>query len=81
MCRSYEINGFKVDTGPHIITRLKTSHLKELMDKYFDIVPEFVPHGKYYIRANKKMYKFPRTLKAFALHQRYMPLRFSNFNK
>ncbi len=66
MCRSYEINGFRVDTGPHIITRLKNGPLKELMDKYFDIFPEFVPHGKYYIRANKKRYKFPWTLEAFA---------------
>ncbi|MCJ7445861.1 MAG: NAD(P)/FAD-dependent oxidoreductase [Methanotrichaceae archaeon] len=69
MCRSYEINSFRVDTGPHIITRLKNGPLKELMDKYFDIVPEFVLHGEYYIRANKKTYKFPWTLKAFAFFE------------
>jgi len=69
MCRSYEINSFRVDTGPHIITRLKNGPLKELMDKYFDIVPEFVSHGGYYIRANKKTYKFPWTLRAFAFFE------------
>ncbi|MHC1604775.1 MAG: phytoene desaturase family protein [Candidatus Methanofastidiosia archaeon] len=66
MCRSYEINGFKVDTGPHIITRLENGPLKELMDKYFDVVPEFVSHGEYFVRANRKLYKFPWTLRTFA---------------
>ena len=69
MCRSYEISGFRVDTGPHIITRLENGPLKKMMDKYFDIVPEFVPHGEYYIRANKKVYKFPWTPQAFAFFE------------
>ncbi|MGB5100786.1 MAG: FAD-dependent oxidoreductase, partial [Methanothrix sp.] len=31
VCRSYDVSGYRVDTGPHIITRLENGPLKELM--------------------------------------------------
>ena len=36
VCRSYEVNGYRIDTGPHAITRLENGPFKELMDRYFD---------------------------------------------
>ena len=50
VCRSYDVNGYRVDTGPHAITRLENGPLKQLMDKYFNIAPQFIPFGKYYVR-------------------------------
>lgn len=65
--RSYEVEGnsgmYTVDTGPHILTRLSSGPLKQLMDSYFDRIPEFVPHGNYYLRMNKKYCEFPWALK------------------
>ena len=48
VCRSYRYQGYTVDTGPHIITRLDSGPLKVLMDRYFDVIPYFVPFGRYY---------------------------------
>ncbi|MHC1598599.1 MAG: phytoene desaturase family protein [Candidatus Methanofastidiosia archaeon] len=69
MCRSYNVNGYSVDTGPHIITRLQNGPLRKLMDKYFDVTPEFIPHGEYYIRSKGKICPFPWTLRAFAFFE------------
>lgn len=67
--RSYQVEGdsgmYTVDTGPHILTRLVTGPLKQLMDLYFDTKPHFVPHGNYYIRINGKYRQFPWALKDF----------------
>ena len=65
-CRSYLVDGFQVDTGAHAITSLKKGPLVTLMDKYFDIVPKFLPHGHYYVRDGKKLQIFPYTLQGFA---------------
>ncbi|MBN1786226.1 MAG: NAD(P)/FAD-dependent oxidoreductase [Candidatus Methanofastidiosa archaeon] len=67
MCQSYNVGDYKVDTGPHIITRLGDGPLKELMDAYFDSVPIFVHHGEYMIRSESKVRGFPWTLRSFAL--------------
>lgn len=67
VCRSYRVGPYKVDTGPHIITRLNGGPLRRLIDDYFDTVPVFVPHGEYYVRSSDKMRPFPWTLKKFAL--------------
>ncbi|HHN81375.1 MAG TPA: NAD(P)/FAD-dependent oxidoreductase [Methanomicrobia archaeon] len=67
VCRSYSVGPYKVDTGPHIITRLHGGPLRKLIDDYFESVPVFVPHGEYYVRTNDKMRPFPWTLKKFAL--------------
>jgi len=61
--RSYNIDGYRVDTGPHIITRLEHGPLKHLMDKYFEVTPIFVPHGKYFVRLNKSIRLFPWNLR------------------
>ncbi len=65
VCRSYSVDGYKVDTGPHIITRLEYGPLRKLMDRYFDIVPNFVPHGKYYVRLNNRIKPFPWNLQGW----------------
>jgi all-trans-retinol 13,14-reductase len=65
--RSYEVEGdsgiYTVDTGPHILTRLTSGPLQQLMDAYFVYKPEFVPHGDYYLRMNNEYQKFPWALK------------------
>jgi len=63
VCRSYNVDGYQVDTGPHIITRVAHGPLKILMDKYFDILPNFIPHGKYYVVLNNRVKPFPWNLK------------------
>lgn len=65
MCRSYDVDGYKVDTGPHVITRLEHGPLKELMDRYFDVIPNFMPHGKYYVRLNNRIKPFPWNLQGW----------------
>jgi len=59
VCRSYEIEGYRLDTGPHVITRLKNGPFKELMNNYFDVIPPFVPSGKYYVRIGNEIKPFP----------------------
>lgn len=59
VCTSYSVDGYLVDTGPHVITRLEQGPLRELMNRYFDVIPNFVPHGKYYVRLNNKVRPFP----------------------
>lgn len=59
VCRSYEVNGYRIDTGPHAITRLENGPFKELMDRYFDLVPQFVPFGKYHVRIGDNVKPFP----------------------
>jgi len=65
VCRSYEVDGYRVDTGPHAITRLENGPLKELMDKYFTVVPQFVPFGKYYVRIGSEIKTFPWSINMF----------------
>lgn len=63
VCRSYNVQGYTVDTGPHIITRLDSGPLKVLMNKYFEVIPNFVPFGKYYLRIKGQIKDFPWSLK------------------
>jgi len=63
VCRSYNIAGYTVDTGPHAITRMESGPLKQLMNEYFDIIPDFVPFGTYYIRMGKKVKPFPWSIR------------------
>lgn len=65
VCRSYNVDGYQVDTGPHIITRTGSGPLKQLMDKYFDFIPNFVPHGGYYVRLNGRVKPFPWNLRGW----------------
>ena len=62
-CRTYEIDGYHIDTGPHAITGLFCGPLKTLMDKYFSVVPKFIPIGSYYARTPNKLQEIPLTLK------------------
>ncbi len=61
-CRTYEIDGFNVDTGPHAITDLQNGPLKILIKKYFSVVPRFLPFGGYFVRYQNKLQEFPLTL-------------------
>ena len=65
VCRSYEVDGYRVDTGPHAITRLENGPLKELMDRYFNVVPQFIPFGKYYVRIGSEIKTFPWSINAW----------------
>jgi phytoene dehydrogenase-like protein len=69
VCRSYDVEGdsglYRVDTGPHIITRLDRGPLKKLMENYIDIPPQFVPHGDYYVRLGGKLERLPWAIKDF----------------
>ncbi len=65
VCRSYEVDGYRVDTGPHAITRLKNGPLRVLMDKYFNVVPQFAPFGKYYVRIGGEIKPFPWSINAW----------------
>ncbi|MBU1940611.1 MAG: NAD(P)-binding protein [Candidatus Thermoplasmatota archaeon] len=66
VCRSYKIDGYTIDTGPHIITRLQHGPLKDLMDDYFTVKPTFVPHGKYWVRLAGKLKPFPWNIRGWA---------------
>ena len=61
-CRTYEIDGYHLDTGPHAITKLSNGPLKVLMDKYFSVIPKFTPLGSYYARWQNKLQEIPLTL-------------------
>jgi len=65
-CRTYEINGYHIDTGPHAITSVNNGPLKILMDRYFSVIPKFVPIGSYYARNGNKMQEIPLTLRQFS---------------
>jgi phytoene dehydrogenase-like protein len=67
LARSYDTEGYKVDIGPHAITALEDGPLVKLMDEYFDIVPQFVSHENYYVRAHGKFSNFPWALKEWML--------------
>src|SRR3972149_3930496 len=64
-CRSYMVDGFQVDTGPHAITHLKEGPLRRLMDEYFTYMPVFVDYGHYYVRTEKGLTKIPSNIKEF----------------
>ncbi|MCJ7631844.1 FAD-dependent oxidoreductase, partial [Candidatus Bathyarchaeota archaeon] len=59
VCRSYNVDGYLVDTGVHAITRLENGPLRNLMNKYFDTIPKFSPFGKYHVLINGKIKPFP----------------------
>lgn len=65
-CRTYEVEGYRIDTGPHAITGLGPGPLQILMDKYFDAQPAFVGIGEYYARDGKKLQPMPVTVKQLA---------------
>ncbi|MCK5660551.1 MAG: NAD(P)/FAD-dependent oxidoreductase, partial [Methanosarcinales archaeon] len=65
-CRSYKVDGFTVDTGPHAITHLKKGPLRVLMDNYFDYIPALIPYGTYYLRTEKGLQPIPSTVHEFA---------------
>ncbi|WNY28931.1 hypothetical protein MmiEs2_11440 [Methanimicrococcus stummii] len=74
-CRSYQVDGFTVDTGPHAITALRgNGPLPLLMDQYYDTVPEFQPYGNYYIRTpDASLVRCPTNVRDFLLFD-YLPV-------
>lgn len=65
VCRSYMVDGYQVDTGAHIITRIGHGPLRDLMTRYFDVIPNYVTHGKYYVRLNGRIRPFPWNLQGW----------------
>lgn len=73
-CRSYQVDGYTVDTGPHAITALRGGPLPLLMDQYYDTVPSFKPYGSYYIRApDASLVRCPTNVRDF-LTFGYLPV-------
>ena len=65
-CNSYDVDGFQVDTGVHVITHLQVGPLRRLIDTYFDYGPMFLDHGTYHVRTPHGLFKIPFNLKDFA---------------
>lgn len=67
-CRTYKIDGYSIDTGPHAITGIGDNQpISQLMDEYFSVKPEFLPIVSYYARDDKKgLKKIPLTIPQFA---------------
>lgn len=65
-CRTYNVNGYHVDTGPHAITGLFEGPLQILMDRYFDRKITFIPIGGYFVRDGKKFQDVPLAIKQLA---------------
>lgn len=67
-CRTYKLDGYSVDTGPHAITGIGDNQpISQLMDKYFSLKPEFLPIVSYYARDKKGgLKKIPLTIPQFA---------------
>ena len=61
--RSYNIDGYTIDTGPHAITGLRKGPLKRLMNIYANGLPKMVSHGNYYFRTKKDLCPVPASLK------------------
>ncbi len=64
--RSYDVDGYTVDTGPHAITCIPNGPLARLLNKYNGGLPELVPHGHYYFRTGKGLHPVPSAIKDWA---------------
>ena len=61
--RSYDVDGYTVDTGPHAITGVPDGPLGRLLKEYVGEIPEMVPHGDYYFRISEGLYPIPASFK------------------
>lgn len=74
-CRSYQVDGFTVDTGPHAITALRSGPIPMLMDQYYDVTPQFQPYGNYYIRTpDASLVRCPTNVRDFLMFD-YLPVK------
>jgi phytoene dehydrogenase-like protein len=64
-CRSYKVDGFQVDTGPHAITGLTHGPLRRIINDYFDYTPIFLNYGNYFVRIPGRLVKIPSNIKEF----------------
>ncbi len=64
--RSYNVDGYTVDTGPHAITCIPNGPLARLLNKYNGGMPKLVPHGHYYFRTGKGLHPVPSAIKDWA---------------
>ncbi|MEA3229837.1 MAG: NAD(P)/FAD-dependent oxidoreductase [archaeon] len=60
--RSYDVDGYTVDTGPHAITEIQKGPLTRLMKMYGDGMPEMVSHRTYYFRTKDGLYPVPASI-------------------
>ncbi|MDV0447400.1 hypothetical protein MsAg5_12890 [Methanosarcinaceae archaeon Ag5] len=72
-CRTYNVDGFMVDTGPHAMTALRGGPLPNLMNQYFDTVPNFHSYGDYFIRTRNELVRCPTNVRGF-MGCSYLPL-------
>lgn len=63
-CRTYVKNGFRLDTGVHAITDIKSGATRTFLDQYFTKQPQFVPIGQYLARDGNKLQDIPFTIPA-----------------
>ncbi len=58
----YETDGYRVDNGLHMITRVKRGAFAEFMRENLDPPPEFVLHDGWYFRVNDKVGTIPTSI-------------------
>ena len=58
----YDVNGFRVDNGIHVITRVKNGAFSRLLRTYLDPPPEFILHEGWYFRVHDKVGTIPSTV-------------------
>ncbi|MFW9906995.1 MAG: phytoene desaturase family protein [Candidatus Thorarchaeota archaeon] len=59
---SYWIDGYRVDNGLHVITRVKTGAFARFMRTYLSPPPEFILHDGWYFRVNDKVGTIPTSI-------------------
>lgn len=65
-CRTYEKDGYLLDTGVHAITDIKSGATRTILDRYFTTQPTFVPIGRYLARHQNRLQDIPLTLPTLA---------------
>lgn len=61
--RSYDVDGYTIDTGPHAITGVHDGPLGRLLKEYTGQIPDMVYHGNYYFRTSEGLYPIPASVK------------------
>ncbi len=58
----YDINGYRVDNGLHVITRVKNGAFARFMRTYLDPPPEFILHDGWFFRVHDKVGTIPSSV-------------------
>ncbi len=60
--RSYDVDGYQVDDGLHILTRIYTGSFCRFLKKYVPEEIQFIPHEGWFFQLNKYMATTPSTI-------------------